>query len=342
MVVHSPLTHLLSSLRRLSKGVQRVSAGTVSLLTLALTLTVSPALAGDPFRPNDPHAIGDATEATFRAMFFEGDYGEAKELVGAALRDEPAEPMNHAIAAALAYLENDWEELQLRARTTQDAAQQLLEDDPLRGHLYRAVGIFLDGAYVLQTQGIARGTPTALRRLQQVFAELDAAEDTDPDDPELSLLKGFMDLLLAVNLPFANPDQAIARLRNGYPAYLSHRGVAIGYRDLGRYEEAITEAEMALTAAPENPDLMYLKGQIYWLMGNYTDALPLYEQALTYADQLPASTVDRMRFEKCLSEGFDGPTCSQRIRNIEEPSEQVEELSPDQQPSDQVEELPGQ
>ncbi|NJL46847.1 MAG: tetratricopeptide repeat protein [Leptolyngbyaceae cyanobacterium SM2_5_2] len=272
----------------------------------------TPVLAGDPFRPNDPHDIGPASEAAFEALFYAGDYSAAQRLVNQAIAAEPDEPMNYAIAAALGYLDKDLDQLAAQAQRTQEAAAALKETDALRGHLYTAVGIFMEGAHVIQTQGLTRGTPTALRLLQRVFSELEAAEKIDAADPELSLLKGFMDLLLAVNLPFANPDQAISRLQNGHPDYLSHRGVAIGLRDLERYDEALVEVDKALAAAPDNPDLMYLKAQILFLKQDFDASLPLYASALAYADQLPGSTVRQIRFEECLAQGNDGPTCAER------------------------------
>lgn len=279
---------------------------------MTLGMGAMPALAGDPFRSTNPHDIGDATEATFRALFYEGNYTAAKQLADQAIASEPGEPMNYAIAAALGYLDQDLGSLLEQAKLTQSTAAALKETDPLRGHLYTAVGIFMEGAHVIQSQGIARGTPAALRMLQRVFSELSAAEAINPNDPELSLLKGFMDLLLAVNLPFANPDQAISRLQNGSPAYLSHRGIAIGLRDLGRYDEALTQVDQALAAAPNNPDLLYLKAQVLFLKQDYTASLPLYARALTFADQLPDSTVRRMRFEECLAQGTDSGLCAER------------------------------
>jgi tetratricopeptide (TPR) repeat protein len=280
-----------------------------ALTPIFLGLTSLSALAGDPFRPDDPHNIGDATEAAFKAFFYEGDYAEASTRVEAAMAAEPGEPMNYAMAAALGYLEKDFEQLETRAQQTKAAAEQLMATDPLRGHLYSAVGIFLEGAYVLQTQGIARGTPTALRMLQQVFRQLDAAEAIDANDPELSLLKGFMDLLLAVNLPFANPDQAISRLQNGHPDYVSQRGIAIGLRDLERYDEALVAVNKALEAAPENPDLMYLKAQILRRVADDEASLEFYEAALAYAPQLPESTVRQIRYEACRAEAIEGVNC---------------------------------
>ena len=302
--IHQPL--------KLSFG-RRYRALLAGALTTAMVgLTALPTCAADPFRTDQPHDISDATEAAFNAFFYEGNYDAAETLVQQATASDPDEPMNHAMAAALGYLHKDLDELASRAQLTQETAAALMDTDPLRGHLYSAVGIFLEGAHVLQTRGIARGTPTALRMLQQVFSELDAASDIDPDDPELSLLKGFMDLLLAVNLPFANPDEAIARLQNGYPTYLSQRGIAIGLRDLERYDEALVAIDKALNEAPKNPELMYLKAQILNLSGDTAASLPFYEAALAYVDQLPASTAAQLKFEACLAEGLDGSTCAER------------------------------
>ena len=299
------------ALKPLTRSLYRKFLGS-TLAALLVGWGAVPAWAADPFRVNQPHDIGPASEAVFKALFYQGDYGAARQLARTAISQEPQEPMNYAIAAALNYLSNDLDSLLQQARLTQQTAEALKTKDPLRGHLYKAVGIFLEGAHVLQTQGIARGTPTALRMLQQVFSELGTAEKINPTDPELSLLKGFMDLLLAVNLPFATPDQAIARLQNGPPAYQSHRGIPTGLRDLQRYDEALVEVNRALSAAPSNPDLIYLKAQILFLKRDMEASLPLYAQALAYADQLPGSTVRQMRFEECLAEGVEGAICAER------------------------------
>ena len=297
---------------RLGSRLRSVLAG--ALTTAFLGLAPMAAQAGDPFRASNPHDIGDKTEAVFNALFYEGNYTAAQALVGEAIAAEPGEPMNYAVAAALGYLNRDLDKLAQQASMTQQTAAALKATDPLRGHLYTAVGVFMEGAHVLQTQGVARGTPRALRLLQRVFSELDAAEQIDRNDPELSLLKGFMDLLLAVNLPFANPDNAIARLQNGSPDYLSYRGIAIGMRDLGRYSEAQSQVDKALAAAPNNPDLLYLKAQILFLQQQYEASLPFYRSALSYADQLPVSTVRQIAFEACQAEGTAGEVCAERSR----------------------------
>ncbi len=282
------------------------------LLALGLSLSVAlPSLAADPFRTASPHDIGDNTEAAFKAIFRDGDYVGAREYLEQAETTEDDEPLVHAMLASMAYLDADWDEVANRAELTKTKAQALVATDPLRGHLYTAVGVFLEGAHVLKTRGVARGTPTALAMLQRVFSELDDAESIDPNDPELNLLKGYMDLMLAVNLPFSNPAEAIARMdQYGSPIYLSQRGIAIGYRDLEQYDEAIAAVNQALGAAPENPELFYLKAQLLARQGAREESVALFNQALDYADQLPQPLVQRITWEGCVAEGTASDECS--------------------------------
>lgn len=295
--------------RPIRKLASRFGSG---LLALGLSLSVAlPSLAADPFRTTSPHDIGDQTEAAFKAIFKDGDYVSARDYLRQAETTEADEPLVHAMLASMAYLDADWDEVANRAQLTQSKAQDLVAIDPLRGHLYTAVGIFLEGAHVLKTRGVARGTPTALAMLQRVFSELDDAESIDPNDPELNLLKGYMDLMLAVNLPFSNPEEAIARMdQHGSPIYLSQRGIAIGYRDLEQYDEAMSAVNQALGAAPENPELLYLKAQLLARQGNKSESVELFDQALTYAEQLPDPLVQRITWEGCIVEGTPGDECS--------------------------------
>lgn len=289
--------------------------GTLAASTAAIAVgLITPAFAADPFRTESPHAIGDQTEAAFIALFKQGDYVEAQTHLDAAKQTEADEPLLHAMLASLAYLDEDWDALERQAALTQSTAQPLISSDPLRGHLYTAVGIFMDGAHMLKQQGIARGTPRALTMLQQVFRHLDQAEAIDPNDPELSLIKGYMDLMLAVNLPFSNPEQAITRLSSyGAPVYLAQRGIALGYRDLGQVDNALTAVDQALQAAPENPELFYLKAQLLRRQGENTLSLALFDQALQYQAQLPARVARRIGWERCKTEGTAAEECSARV-----------------------------
>ncbi len=289
-------------------------------LSLGMGLSIGTALpvfAADPFRVNTStpaHEIGDLTEDAFEAIFRHGDYQGARQILAAAETAESGEPLIHAMLASMAYLDNDFTQVYDRAVKTQTAAAALKASDPLRGHLYTAVGLFLEGAYVLKTEGVAKGTPRALGMLQQVFRELDDAEEINADDPELNLLKGYMDLMLAVNLPFSNPDQAIARMSSyGSPTYLAQRGIAIGYRDLDQPDAALVAVDKAIAAAPNNPELLYLKAQILNRQGNQASSIDYFDQALTYRDQLPPALVIRMTWERCvILPSADTEACSRQ------------------------------
>lgn len=301
----------------IQKLLSRLATQRLSSLLLgvgvALLPLMPPAFAGDPFRTSDPHEISDTSEQVFYSMFRDGNYTKAREYLDNADASAHEDPLFHALGAAFAYLDEDWETLKTKALLTKETARALSGSDPLRSNLYEAVGIFLEGAHVLQTEGVARGTPKALGMLQQVFDRMEAAEAIDPSDPELSLLKGYMDLLLAVNLPFANPERAIARLETyGYPTYVAYRGIALGYRDLDRDAEALEAVNVALEAAPENPDLLYLKAQILRRLDRIEESVEYFTRALEYADQLPSKTSRQIAFEHCKATGEDRSVCNER------------------------------
>ncbi len=281
---------------------------TMGIAAIAVSLWATPSLAKDPFRTNNPHPIGDHTEAAFRSVFEQGNYKAAESDLNQA---EANEPLAFALKAFLAYSNSQGESDPLKkqaaldnfknyATQTRQSAEQLTQADPLRGNLYVAVGNFLEGVYVVGTQGVVRGTPQALGKLQQAFKYLDEAEKIDPKDPELNLLKGYIDLLLAVNvsLPLSSPTQAIDRLENyAAPRYLSERGLALGYRDLNQFDKALQSIDQAIAAAPKNPELSYLKAQILVKQGNNSQSIPLFEKALAQKDQLPSGTSTQIQKE---------------------------------------------
>lgn len=279
----------------------------VASTILTLSLGLNPTLAQDPFRANNQRQIGDNTEAAFRAIFEQGNYQNAMNYLNQAEASEPNEPLTYAMKASLAYtLNNDMNAFGAYGKKTLETAKQLVDRDPLRGNLYAAVGHFLQGAAVLTREGTVRGTPQALAELRQVYAYLDKAEAVSANDPELNLLRGYMDLMLAVNLPFSNPAQAIERLAKfAGPKYLADRGLAIGYRDLDQYNQALTYVDRALQATPNNPELFYLKAQILAEQGRKQNnkpalqaALANFDRAIAKKDQLPASLVKQIERER--------------------------------------------
>ncbi len=246
--------------------------------TGAIAFTSGSVLAQDPFREQNARKIGDHTGKAFKTVFLEGDYKTVEKELKLAEIEEPDEPLTYAMQASLAYTEDDWEGIKKYATKTIDTAQKLQEQDPLRSNLYLAVGHFLDGAYIYKKQGAFN----AINKLQLVFKHFDAAEDLDANDPELNLIKGYIDLLLAVNLPFSSPTEAIARFETyAAPNYLVERGLAVAYRDLKQYDKALKYADRALDTAPDNPEHYYLKGQILRKIGKEQENIAVLEDALS-------------------------------------------------------------
>lgn len=286
--------------------VRLVRLGKMTLAgAIALLFSVSPSLAGDPFRTSNPRKIGDKTEAAFKAIFQQGNYPQAENYLQQAISSEPNEPLAYAMKASLAYTNKDLGSLAAYSKKTLETGQKLAVSDPLRGNLYTAIGHFLEGSVIITREGTG-GVPKALGKLRQVYEYLDKAEAISANDPELNLLKGYMDLLLAVNLPFSNPDQAIQRLaRNAAPQYLADRGIALAYRDLKRYPQALDYVNRALKATADNPEIYYLKAQILQEQGKkeqsqqlIKEAIAHFDKALTKKSQLPSDLVKQIESER--------------------------------------------
>jgi tetratricopeptide (TPR) repeat protein len=273
--------------------------------TILILATALPSFAKDPFRTTNAKPIGDRTEAVFNALFKEGDHNKAASLVADAEKNEGGEPLLHALKAAIAYNNKDGTSLKTAALRTRETAEALLKSDPLRGNTYIAVGNFLESAAILQEKGIVRGTPAALGKLQEAFSKLDAAEKLDAQDPELALLKGTMDLMLAVNinLPFSDADKAIKLLESSAgPRYIADRNLAWGYRDLKKQDQAMGAVDRAIASTPNNPELEYLKAQILVRQGNNAEALKQFDTALKRKDQLPQVLRDQIQRERDRTE----------------------------------------
>ena len=279
----------------------------VSVTTAILVnIFVNPSFAGDPFRSRDPHKIGDNTEAVFKAIFQQGNYSVAKDALRKAVSSEPNEPLIYAIQASLAYQNRESANFEEYSRKTLETGQNLIASDPLRGNLYTAVGHFLEGAVILNREGTVKGASGAFMQLRQVYTYLNKAEEISANDPELNLIRGYMDLILAVNLPLTSPDEVIERLqKNAAPGYLVDRGIALAYRDLKQYSQALDYVNQALKTTADNPEIYYLKAQILYEKGKaeksqnlIKEAITHFEKALAKKSQLPANLVNQIENER--------------------------------------------
>ncbi len=285
----------------------------ISAGLMVLSLDVNLSLAADPFRKDDPRPIGNQTEAGFKSLFERGNYKQAKQDLEQAKSQEPNEPLAYALLASLAYQDQDFNSLKTYSDKTLEAAKLLSTKDPLRGNLYIAVGLFLQGGHTLVTEGTLKGAPKALNQLQEVLKSLNVAEKIDPQDPELNLIQGYMDLLLSLNLPFADSQKAINKLeKQAKPSYLAYRGIAIAYQNLDEYDQALSYAEKALSEAPNHPEVLYLKAQILAEQGKklkatnpntipsqLQEAQQYFTQSLGQSNQLPKRLVAQIFYEQC-------------------------------------------
>lgn len=274
---------------------------------VSLSLWTNPALAKDPFRTTNARPIGDRTEAAFKALFEQGDYIKAAKD---AQQADASDPLTQSLRAFMTYIawsgEKDdakkialLDQFKAHANQTQQTAAALVAKDPLRGNLYQAVGHFLEGGYIFSRDGTVKGTPQALGEIQQAFKYLDNAEKVDPRDPELNLLRGYIDLFVSLSLPFSSPAEAIDRLdKYASPRYLADRGMALGYRDLNEHAKALAAVDSALRATPNNPDVLYLKAQILVRKGDNRGSLAYFDQALAKQKQLPPGVIKQINRER--------------------------------------------
>lgn len=136
--------------------------------------------------------------------------------------------------------------------------------------------------------GPVAGAPAALLRVQRVLDHVGRAEAINPRDPELNLVRGFMEWGIASNVGFVSMDRAIQTLQTyAAPNYLSYRGLALAYRDRKQWPQALNAIDQALAVAPNNPELLYLKAQILAASGNQSKAQQYFQQALAKQNQLP-------------------------------------------------------
>ncbi len=281
-------------------------------LLSATILLASPTLgwvesvrATDPFRTGQAaKPLGTETTEAFQALFKNGDYRKARQLINQVpSQSTQTDPLTYALLASFAYMDEDWSSFKQYGSRTRQVAKTLSTNgtDPLRGNLYQAVGYFLEAAFDVSKagDGLPGGLPKALGKVQRVFSHLEKATEINPSDPELNLITGYIELLLANEIALVSPDKAVKKLRNyAGPDYLSWRGVALAYRDHGSQEDALSAVDRALAAAPNNPELLYLKAQILRKQGKLAASRDFFDQALAKKDQLPAGLVKQITKER--------------------------------------------
>ena len=292
----------------MKRPLQFISSSLLAVLVTAAT--AMPSFAADPFRTSNARAIGGETQKAFELMFREGNYVGAVKQLDVAIRTEASEPLLFALRASTFYAKEDYLGMQVAGKRVRKNAEALKGKDNLRAYLYIAVSDLIEAGYIVKTDGLSSAA-RALPLVQNVFDNIKKAQDINPNDPELNLIKGYIDMLIASVLPLSDLETALASLRQyAAPDYLKWRGIALAYRDARKPELALDAVNKAIAAAPNNPELNYLKGQILWMQGG--SSVPIakkqFEIALSKSKQINPSLLAEIR-DQCrnLSGGVSCP-----------------------------------
>jgi tetratricopeptide (TPR) repeat protein len=268
-------------------------------LPLVTLLISSRGLAADPFRTGtNARPFGTALEKAFEDFFRSGNYLNSSRKLAAAQIENPNEPLVYTLKAALAYLNSQPQQLQALAQKTREVSLALEATDKPRSHLYRGLADGLEGAsYYLKDGDV--GLVTAFPKISSMILEIDKARQLAPEDPEINLIVGYINTVEAKLPGRSNKyNEALNAFRKANPSYLSYRGQALVYRDTKNYSQAQMTVDKALADAPQNPDLLYLKAQLFALQKRPKEAVAFFDKALSFGKQLPESTKKQIRKER--------------------------------------------
>jgi tetratricopeptide (TPR) repeat protein len=231
-------------------------------------------------------------EGAFEDFFRRGNYLNSGQKLTIAQTENPKEPLVYTLQAALAFLNEQPDQMKALAQNAYKVSETLKTKDKARSHLYRGISQGLEGtSYYLKDNGAA-GVAMAFTFVPSMLMEIDKARQLAPDDPEVNLIVGY------VNTVLNKYDDALAAFRKAGPSYLADRGQALVYRDKKDYPQALQMVEKAITAAPQNPELLYLKAQILASQQQPLQAVTFFDKALSLGKQLPESTKKQIRKER--------------------------------------------
>ncbi|NJM57137.1 MAG: tetratricopeptide repeat protein [Synechococcales cyanobacterium RU_4_20] len=290
-----------------------VSGRSLRAFAAAMLLSVGfglPSLAADPFR-SGASPMGAKTGEAFELIFKKSDYKAAQALLKQVETREASEPLMYTLQALLAFNNTDdknWSLISTYADQTETAAKGLSKkgDKPsqLRGNLYLAMADFLDGAYAITQDGPVRGMSAAFGKMRGIYGSMKKARTIDANDPELNLVQGFLDMMMAIYLPLSDSKAAIQKLEsvrdtNLKAAYLANWALATGYRTMKDNDQALAAINAGLKDQPNHAEMNYLKAQILAAQGKRAEAQPLFTKALQASATMPDNLVAQIFYEAC-------------------------------------------
>jgi tetratricopeptide (TPR) repeat protein len=261
-----------------------------AVLPLAILLFANAASAADPFRVGiKARPIGSSLQSAFEDFFRYGRYQSSNQKLTKAEAENPNEPLVYTLLAATAYQNQQKEAFLTTLPKIRAASKAIAAKDVARSHLYQGIAQGLEGYFLKDS---VTDLPKTLTYASSMLMEIDKAHQLSPNDPEINLFVGF------INMVLGKRDEALTNFQKAGPPYLALRGQALVYRDTKDYPNAQTAVDKAIAAAPKNPELLYLKAQILSLQKNPVEAVKFFDQAIKLGDQLPQGTLKQINKER--------------------------------------------
>jgi tetratricopeptide (TPR) repeat protein len=262
----------------------------LAVLPLAMLFCAQLAWAADPFRVGvKARPMGPSLQSAFEDFFRYGKYQSSTQKLTKAQAENPNEPLVYTLQAATAY-QNQQKDVFLTTLPKIRAASKLIAaKDSARSHLYLGVAQGLEGYFLKDS---VTDLPKTLTYASSMLLEIDKAHQLAPNDPEVNLFVGFINMVLGKH------DEALKNFSKAGPPYLALRGQALVYRDTNDYAKAQMAVDQAIAIAPQNPELLYLKAQILSRQKNPTEAIRFFDQAIKLGDQLPPETLKQINKER--------------------------------------------
>jgi tetratricopeptide (TPR) repeat protein len=270
---------------RIRKLIQRFA-----VLPLAVIFCAHSALAADPFRIGaKARPMGPSLQSAFEDFFRYGKYQSSSQKLAKAQSENPNEPLVFTLLAATAYQNQQKDVFLQMLPKIRDASNRIAAKDSARSHLYKGVAQGLEGYFLKDS---VTDLPKTLTYASSMLLEIDKAHSLSPNDPEINLFVGFINMVLGKH------GEALKNFQKAGPPYLSLRGQALVYRDTKDYANAQVAVDKAIAVAPKNPELLYLKAQILVLQKNPTEAKKYFDLAINLGKELPADTLKQINKER--------------------------------------------
>jgi protein O-GlcNAc transferase len=158
-------------------------------------------------------------------------------------------------------------------------------------------------------------------RMDEALADIEAALEIRPDDPEALL--NHANVLKSLNrleAALAGFDRALV-LKPGWPQGENNRGTVL--QALGRYDEALAGYDRALAIAPDNVEALNNRGSVLQDLKRPAEALASYDQALRLAPNFAAAFNNRGSVLLELRRFGDALSCFDRALGLRPGDAQV-------------------